>query len=330
MSKICFLALFLWLCSSFLPAAGMGINIISQCNGKGLQVDKQILESALRDLGCHINYIDQYQYQTQMAPAADINIFCQKAMPHLFPCARLNWFIPNPEWCYDSQDVLAQFDLILCRTKEVERIFKKMGLKTYFLGFTALDVYEKDVNKDFYSWLHVAGGSAQKGTPVIGDTWMRNPRLPHITIIRHVESSFRELSNFTWIAERVPSKALRELQNRCGVHLCLSETEGFGHYLLEAMSCGAVVVTTAAPPMNEFIRDPRCLVPYNYTLPQLLATNYYVATEDLEKCLKRLLCLPRSELKAIGKSNRIRFLQLQQRFYERLKFLLEGAQARLQ
>ena len=36
---------------------------------------------------------------------------------------------------------------------------------------------------------------------------------------------------------------LREIQNANLFHLCPSETEGFGHYIVEALSVGAIVLT---------------------------------------------------------------------------------------
>ena len=41
--------------------------------------------------------------------------------------------------------------------------------------------------------------------------------------------------------------------NRCAVHLCPSSYEGFGHYINEARSVGAFIVTTNAQPMNELV-----------------------------------------------------------------------------
>jgi len=46
---------------------------------------------------------------------------------------------------------------------------------------------------------------------------------------------------------------VRALQSRAPLHLCVSEREGFGHYLNEARAAGALVVTTAHPPMNELV-----------------------------------------------------------------------------
>lgn len=328
MTRFLFLFLVVMLqIGSYEEGKRLKVNLIASMNGKGLEADKITLENALKSLGCSVRFIERCD--PYPVYHADVNIFFEKPLPDIFPYAPLNWFVPNPEWCYESREVLDHIDLILCRTKEVERIFTGLSRKTYLLGFSTRDASIEGVVKDFNACIHVAGCSFQKGTWAVATAWVRNPKFPHITVVRLSDSPFGDLSNFTWFDYRLPLEQLRTLQNQSGIHLCLSETEGYGHYLMEAMSCGAVVLTTDAPPMNEFILDPRCLVPYDHKVPQLLATNYYVSAEALETSMKKLLYLPREERMAIGAANRARYLQLKQQFLHRLQLLIEATKHHL-
>ena len=208
--------------------------------------------------------------------------------------------------------------------KEVERIYSGLKKKTYFLGFTSRDCYQPEIQKDFSAFAHLAGMSVQKGTMAIANVWMDNPQFGKVTVLQYwVFSPVTHLSNLVWISARIPEKELRLLQNQCAIHLCLSETEGFGHYLVEAMLTKAVVLTTDAPPMNEHITDPRCLVPYKGQSIQNLAINYYVDEEALEEKIKDLMQLPPSELEAIGEDNRRAFLQKARQFRQNLQRLLK-------
>ncbi|MBA3721884.1 MAG: glycosyltransferase [Parachlamydiaceae bacterium] len=297
-------------------------NIISEMNGAGLEVDQKIMTNALKSLGHNVQSIDIRKKQSP--PKADINIFFQRFEPLWLSTANLNWLIPNPEWYWQKAKALEDIDLILCRTREAERIFSKYSKKTYYLGFTSIDCYEKGFRKDFHSILHLPGQSVQKGTSRILDVWRSNPQFPLLTLIQRFNSVQLNQPNYYLIAKRVDEKTLRSYQNTCGIHLCPSETEGFGHYLNEAMSAGAVVVTTNAPPMNEFIIDPRCLVSYEKTKTQHFGINYYVDPKDLEKVINNLIKLPNEEQIIIGNNNRKAFLKNKKMFHERLKKLLEG------
>ena len=93
-----------------------------------------------------------------------------------------------------------------------------------------------------------------------------------------------------------PTDAIKVYENMCGIHLCPSETEGFGHYIMEALSAGAVVVTTDAPPMNEFVTDAAAWQASNRSEPWGLATNYFVDPAKLEETVNALMQLPVSEL----------------------------------
>ncbi|MBA3721547.1 MAG: glycosyltransferase [Parachlamydiaceae bacterium] len=298
------------------------INVCSGMNGVGLVSDQNIMADALKELGHHVECISDSS--SDMPPNADINIFFQRFRPDWFSVAKQNWFVPNPEWYCQGLEALNKIDLILCRTKEVERIFNYYKLNTYYTGFTSLDCYNPKIAKDYKLMFHLAGGSCQKGTPTIVNLWRSNLQFPRLNIIKHSEFVNLDQPNYNLIPYRVDDQTLRTYQNSCGIHLCPSETEGFGHYISEAMSAGAVIITTNGPPMNEFITDSRCLVNCERTNPQWFAMNYYVDSKDLERVINNLTNMSDQELKSIGEKNRQVYLENKKLFKERLKQLLES------
>jgi len=308
-------------------AFGDVINIFGINNGKGMENGRQILKKALEDLGHTVFEIESFNNRGEFEPQVDINIFLNSVEPECYSIARLNWFIPNQEHYWQPMDYLAGIDLILCRTREVERIFSALNKKTFFLGFRSRDCYREDVKKKRLKYLHVAGGSPHKGSSAVIKAWRFDKSMPNLTLLMHKKSSLSPFSPFQkntkFISKRIPFDELLTLQNSCGIHLCPSEVEGYGHYLMEAMSTKAVVITTDAPPMNEFITDTRCLVPYVKTAPLNLGTNYYVDADILKKKVLELQALPKKELEQIGEKNREAYLQRCDEFYRNLKLLFQ-------
>lgn len=319
------LASFSFLCAIDAKQTSLTINIISRdlINGAGKEADVIILKSRLEILGHSVNLVD-YQKPGKVS-AADINIFLAQFHPKFFSRAKLNWFIPNAEFCTATRGDLKKFDLILCKTKECLEIFQPLAKRTYYLGFTSFDHYQPDVSKDFSKYLHVGGKSAMKGTDEVLQAWRMEAALPHLTLIKYqnLNDKKRPPKNVELISKRVSEKSILSLQNTCGVHICPSKTEGFGHYIMEAMSVGAVVVTTNAPPMNEFIIDPRCLVEYHHRGWQRYATIYTVDEQELINTVKSLQELSEEEMKMIGQRNREEFLRRKAEFEENFENLME-------
>lgn len=299
------------------------LNIFTDLNGKGLEADAKILKEALENLDQIVRCYQFHDCPDEIFEA-DVNIFIQSIIPKVIPHARLNWFIPNPEWYCDDLSLLDFMDLVLCRTREVERIFNELNTKTFFLGFTSRDCLKKDVVKDFDLFFHLAGSSEQKGTAAILDIWERNDQLPSLILIKNGGLPLTIQSKLIVVPHTISIGELTDLQNQCGIHLCPSETEGFGHYILEAMSAGSVVVTTNAPPMNEYILDKKCLVAYTHTATLRLGTNYYVDKDRLEKTILHLTKLSKAELKRIGKKNRKMYLKKKQEFLNNLESLIDS------
>lgn len=302
----------------------LNVNIFSMNNGKGLQLSRQILKNALEELGHVVNEKEFNEIKKENETEADINIFFEFLCPNWFSSAKLNWFVPNPECYTQNKALLDCVDLILCRTHEVEKIFQALDKKTYFLGFSSRDCYLDSVEKSYSDCFHLAGGSSLKGTLAIIESWKKNKQMPNLLMITHNWNNLPVLNNnICSINLKIPEDELHYFQNYNGIHLCPSEAEGYGHYLMEAMSTKAVVMTTDAPPMNEFITDKRCLIPYQKTAPCQLGTRYFINPQKLAAKLKNLMALSKEELEKIGERNRSTYLQMTYDFKENLKLLME-------
>lgn len=301
------------------------INIISHSlnNGAGKEVDVAILKDEFEKLGHQVNLFDYFV--VDRASRADINIFLAQFKPEWFSKAKLNWFIPNPE-CLDAKvEDLENFDLVLCKTKETLKIFEPISKEVYYLGFTSIDCLNPAPTKNYSHHLHVAGKSRMKGTESIFNVWKSDSTLPKLTMIRHSRTKkiIHAPRNLKVINNRISRNSLLSLQNNCGIHLCPSKTEGFGHYIMEAMSTEAVVITTNAPPMNEFIQDGRCLVKYKSKGKKNFGTTYNVDEKELAKTVRQLQQLSSEEMQSIGRLNRKEYLRRTAEFKENLEKLMK-------
>ncbi|KAF0716531.1 Aste57867_2798 [Aphanomyces stellatus] len=113
---------------------------------------------------------------------------------------------------------------------------------------------------------HANGRSGQKNTPRVIQCWRDRPDFPTLQLYSNEGSSkdaYNEakadgapLANVDFHhGEMVESAAFGKLMAQVSVIVCPSVMEGFGHYINQARASGALVLTTDAPPMNEFIDE---------------------------------------------------------------------------
>ncbi|MCB1687983.1 MAG: glycosyltransferase family 4 protein [Halioglobus sp.] len=308
------------------------INIVSWHNGGGLSRDIDILLDALpanrfevslngapreqasirrrRIVHRALNLWHLWWHHQEMAKAQyDVNVFLEDISPGFFKHANTNMFIPNPEWFKDNQRRHLQgIDVVLCKTRDALETFSRLGSEVRFIGFTSEDRSDTaHAQHRENTFLHLAGRSWQKGTQPLVALWLKHPEWPTLTVVQNArtynQSRVAPISapNITHILERLDDAALRKLQNSHAIHLCPSEAEGFGHCIAEAMSCGALTLTTNAPPMNELITPERgVLVDYNRTREQRSGMNYYVDPEDLERKIQQIIAMDEPSRQTLG------------------------------
>lgn len=296
----------------------MKINIISTNNGVGLWQDYLILKSIL-EVKHEVNFID---YRKPIHTKADISIHLEHAVASLLPTAPINILIPNPEW-YESQwiNLLQRFNSIWCKTHETERIFSKyVKDKCIYTSFTSIDKYNPEILKD-KTFLHNRGKSSHKGTLATIQAW--NKDLGKLIINSDGSVNLPHKEGILTNNKRLSDHDMNVLMNGCLFHICCSEAEGFGHYINEAKSTGAIIITTNGAPMNEMVNSSfGRLIPIIRRGSYQLGITNYIDYLSLHHSMKELLQLSEKELSLMSEKSRQSFLDNDKYFKQILSELL--------
>ncbi|MDF1609648.1 glycosyltransferase [Hoeflea sp. YIM 152468] len=302
--------------------------IVARDNAYGLSQDSGLLMAALESQGFEVETVTPKRgLLARFVPflsrtrRVDIVFHLERAFPAWFPAGTANLLIPNQERFPERHLArLKRIDLVLAKSRHAEAIFSRLGVPTAFTGFATPDRHLPGVLKNWHRFFHLAGGSTLKGTEEILALWHKNPHWPELVLVQKAANApTRVPDNVTLVSGYLAEADLRRLQNQCGIHLCPSRSEGWGHYILEAMSCGALVVTTDAPPMNELVTPQTGrLVAWSRTEPRHLGTNFHVDRTALESTIEALLATSGADLAAIGDRARDSALLHQQTFPSRL------------
>lgn len=320
------------------------IRIFSRDNNGGLARDLRLTADTLRDAGFEVEAVGfgkekglrNLKICTLWAArpwrgVADAQISLEHPYPLSYGLGRRDLLVPNPEWFRPHwHKALPRMDALLCKTAHAQRIFSDMAIDARFIGFTSEDRLDASVPRERV-FLHVAGKSPIKGTEAVLEAWRRHPEWPPLVILQgsRYARPGPPAPNIEHRIGFVPDDELRRLQNACMFHLCPSEAEGFGHYLMEALSVGAVVATTDGEPMNELVSDGcGLLVAPARSSPFGLATRFTVDADGIEDVVARMLDLSATQCVAFSAGARARFEALDAAFRvgfpRRLLELMDG------
>ena len=291
----------------------MKINIIARTNGVGLDRDVDLINSTLSSaegFNVTVSHYRSISLLRRLFPAPqqyDINIFLERVYPRWFGSASANILIPNQEhFPHRLIGSLKHIDHILCKSRHASEIFETHHQSVHFTSFTSTDLLDEDVTPDYQKFLHLAGRSTQKGTATLLELWKKKPSWPTLTIVQCKENAPDEVpDNIRLITDYIPHEEIKNLLNSHGVHLCTSSSEGWGHYIVEAMSCKALVITTDGPPMSEIISPERgVLVPWHRQEPRHLGIDWHIDPDKLEQNINELLLMPVEKKQLYGQKAR--------------------------
>ena len=259
-----------------------------------------------------------------------VNIFLEHIYKEYLGCAQFNIFIPNIEWL-NMHDFRAcnSVDQIWCKTKfAFDQLFqiKTLHHKLKMLGFSSIDRYNPSFEKlkGKIEVLHLKGISKYKNSQLVLDTWLKNPHWPMLHLVHyghHGSNGFLDIkepvlikSNITLYQTKLSENDLINLMNKCHIHICCSFAEGFGHYINEALSTNALVVTTDGYPMKELVGKNNILIPPMKIISVNLSKGYLFDEEMFSNQLQNVFRLSCDEIVHQGGHNRLLFLKRHEDF----------------
>ena len=250
----------------------MRVNFIGTF-GKNTGVSQDV--SILHGLVAHVldkdAQIRHVNHRAPSCPQAEVNFFVEVINPSLFAYAGRNIWIPNPEWTYHTWEPYAKMvDEVWVKTHEAEALFLRWTPNVKYISWTSIDK----------KYPELGSKNRNKGIVPIGKNVWRNPKpilqaysrilaqhpevfpsLPHLTLL-HVPSHvpFGNIpegiaSKITVRSEVVPDEEYTALLHECGLVVCTSAAEGFGHAVNEALSAGCVPILSPIQPFREIVKN---------------------------------------------------------------------------
>lgn len=298
----------------------MRVNIIGNHRpGTGVLQDVQILHGLLVNaLGkeTQIRHVPHFHPQ---CPEAEVNFFVEVINPSLFMFAAKNIWIPNPEWSYKTWEPYGHMiDEIWVKTREAEKLFENWNTNVRYVGWTSIDKVMPE-KKNYWKAIVPVGKNVWRDPRPIIQTYMAIKRkdpslyngLPVLHIVYYptamtlppIPEEFE--AKIKLIQGPLPEKEYDDLLQECGLCICLSAAEGFGHAVNEAMSAGCMLLLSPIDAFRELAREALWVSSSKITPhPQCLGNLEDV---DLESVVDALIVYATSQFRwKTAKSEKVR------------------------
>ena len=254
----------------------MKVNIISNFHpNTGLTQDSNILRGILTAVYGDNVQIFRVPYVFPQCAEADVNIFLEVVNPSLFSYARKNIWIPNQECTYKTWiPYMTMIDEIWVKTAEARECINKASnykANVKYIGWSSIDKgwNPATVKKNYSKAIVPVGKNIFRNPKPIFQAYMRlkatEPSIYSKLPVLHVVYSAAHINVYSppEISDKVilrgevlPQDEYDELLKECGLCICLSAAEGFGHAVVEAMTVGCNLLLSPIKPFTEDIIGP--------------------------------------------------------------------------
>ena len=254
-------------------------------------------------------------------PEAEVNIFIEVINPSLLMYASKNIWIPNPEWTYKTwKPYLSMVDEVWVKTHEAMELLE--GNKLY-IGWTSIDKTMPEV-KHFNKAIVPTGKNVWRNPRPIIQAYLglqkQKPevftKLPELHIVHTPDAvplpplPESLASKVILHSEVMSEESYDALLKECGLCICMSAAEGFGHAVNEAMSAGCILMLSPIDAFEELApKDSLWVSELKRTLhPQCYGSLFDIDVRSLAETLE--------DYTQISDYNRTRMSQASRDFYE--------------
>ena len=290
----------------------MKINLIVDKNSLDSQTDANIMVFLFRKIKdkTDLKMVDVNNFKCEKA---SINIFFGCINNVLLDYGKSNILVPSQnsflsEWAKQ----LDGFDLVLCKTRYIEEIFRdyisKEKLK--YIGWRSTDLYT-NVDKNYRDFLLFVHNNKFADYKKIIDSW--EPDYPNLNIINgNLFNVKKEQSNINYL-DHLSQAEFERVVNENGIHICLNQIESFSHSINQCCLVKSIPLIIDKGPMKEIVNDDICftVLGKKKKLNNLLGSRYDYTSENLKSVVTKIAELSETTLEIMGKNARIHALKNQ-------------------
>jgi len=314
----------------------MRINLISNYGTNGLVQDAMILRGLLTNVYGEVQIRKVHHAMPQCAEA-EINIFIEVINPSLFSYAGKNIWIPNIEWTYKTwTPYLKMVDEIWAKTRESYNILTAYTSNVKYISWTSIDkvFHEK---KNYHKGIVLVGKNIKRNPKPVLQAYLKIKEknshlyalLPELVIPYNPECiQFyfpSELEDkITLVSKHLTETEYDDLLRECGLAICTSAAEGFGHAVNEAMSSGCNLILSNILPFMEITENRGLFIATKERIdsPGFLGSLVDVSVHDLMVKLQGYVNTPFKAKENISERNRDIYEAHHSKFIQNMQKLL--------
>ena len=279
----------------------MKINLLIDENNTDSITDSNILHFLFKKLkiSTDIKIININNFKCEKA---SINIFFGLVNNLLIDYAKYNILIPTPnsfktEWI----EFLPNFDMVFAKSRHIESLFKSFvpNEKLKYIGWRSTDI-SNSIDKEYDEFLLFCHNRNMNYKKII-ENW--NKDLPNLNVVNgHLFGLRCQQDNIEYHSD-IKQNDFEILYNRCGVHLCLSDSE---FHTINQCTLSKSVPVILECPVNYCDSDICFRVSSKKKKNKLfLGSKYDLDIDNFVKKIGEIQRLSENTLEIMGKNGRI-------------------------